>query len=153
MLGIKCVKNIYIFIFSSYCFLLCTQLFHLETASFYSCRFTTAKKTNFHQLLIQFLNYCMVISYSKNSGNPTVRNDEALLNRATTHYHYQATQNKPQPRTKSSLSLTYLSIYLLSCADAKHSCIPKNFPPPNLLTGIATPLISSVPQSQPIKAS
>ena len=50
-------------------------------------------------------------------------------------------------------SPAYPNFCVGSRARAKHSHIPKNFPPPSLLTGIATLLIVTVPQSQPIMAS
>ena len=57
------------------------------------------------------------------------------------------------PRNISTwLSLAYLTFSEGSWTGAIHSHSPNNFSPPPLLTGIATLLISSVLQSQPIKA-
>ena len=51
----------------------------------------------------------------------------------------------------SLLSLADLNIFLVSRAGTKQRRIPKNFPPPYSSTGIATLLIGSTQQCQPIK--
>ena len=50
--------------------------------------------------------------------------------------------------SRSLLSLAYPNICVGSWVGAKHSRILNNFPPPYLLTGIATLLLSSVRQGQ-----